>query len=29
MLTIAKSGLNAALHELKVVSNNVAYASSA
>ena len=28
MLTIAKSGLNAALHELKVVSNNVANASS-
>ena len=28
MLTIAKSGLNAAMHELKVVSNNVANASS-
>ena len=28
MLAIAKSGLNAALHELKVVSNNVANASS-
>ena len=28
MLTIAKSGLNAALHELKVVSNNVANDSS-
>ena len=28
MLTIAKSGLNAAMHELKVLSNNVANASS-
>ena len=28
MLTIAKSGLDAAMHELKVVSNNVANASS-
>ena len=28
MLTIAKSGLSAAMHELKVVSNNVANASS-
>ena len=28
MLTTARSGLNAALHEIKTVSNNVANASS-